>query len=341
MKILTIIIPVYGKDEELVFNNLKDITSNVNDEIEFVIVYKNSEIFNYDSILSIAENRKNIIIKKLPESVKRTSKVLEAIKLSNNSKYTFVLDSHHSLDHKGINKLLRFLKKEKSDIVFTIPIEYNVDTKTSDRNKIMATTAGRYIFKTEKLINNIEKINFDVIFHDDWTCGLYTIFKKEPIKSTWYKRKFYIKNFGNNLSNTFKNKNVENINRMIIDSNIIILSLKKDKDFNEIYNLNETFRTQFNSLFFCILRRKSWLIPKGNKKYTISNLYKWIIEALDIDSYDELIYFLDKLRLNTELSKENQIKLISQFKLDKLLNVSEKHIDLINELIMKKGEKND
>lgn len=245
MKTLSIIVPIYGKDPLTTFNNLKEVVATSNKNVEFILIYKNSDLLNYD-ILKMLE-RENIIVEKVDCNFKRTNKIKLGISLAN-SKYLFVLDSHHSLDKNGLEKLILYLHSSNDDLIFTIPKQLNVDTSEVIINDYDSTTAGRYIVKTGISKHAISNVDFDIVYHDDWTLGMSFTYYKYDIKINWWKDCFYIKKFGEGLSKTFAKFDFDSLLKMIKDSRTILEFFINDKKNNHNKLISEAFKNQFTML---------------------------------------------------------------------------------------------
>lgn len=287
--LLDIIVPVYGKNIEIIDNFLKKIISNANVsklDLRFIIVYKNSNEFNYDPLLKY--NNDFIVVKKSNKDNRRTNKIKDGISISN-SKYLLFLDSHHDINFKKIKKFLKYLENNELDLVFLSIYEFNLDTNKRNVSKMFATTAGRYVIRSTMIKNHIEDLDFDVVFHDDWTMGLLFLFRNEIINSEWYLKPFYIKNYGSEVSNTKNKGDLNSALKKYNDSKIILKYFGKNIDIGTTYNI--TFWIMFYKLLNDCIR--SYLIVNKSKINTIpkKDLLNILYDILDNNQYIKLLLF--------------------------------------------------
>lgn len=234
--LLEIIIPVYGKSLSLVENLINYLNSfSIQKDIRFILVYKNSNLFNYDALRKY--DSKYIRIFQVSEDSKRTKKIIKGINESN-SEYILFLDAHHSIDFIKISKFLDELKNTKADIIFTSVYEVNVDVKKSCKSTVFATTAGRYLLKSSLIKSITNKVDFDVIFHDDWSMGLLVLFNYQILDIIWMENPFYLKNYGEELSNTKNKIDPSSSLKKFEDSLVILNYFGKRIELNRVYNPN-------------------------------------------------------------------------------------------------------
>lgn len=316
-KLLSIVIPVFGKEPKMIMSNLDKLTHECNDllqkNIEIIIIYKNSNELNYDGLMSLG-SRNSVIVKKVDNDFKRTKKILEAINNSN-GKYILELDAHHSIDSNGLKYFLKEIEEWDEDIIFMVPKEKDIVTGKITKKVVEAVTAGRYMVKS-KVVNNISKeIDFDVIYHDDWVLGLFALSKLKTVKYRWSENSFYIKNYGAGLSNTFQQQSTDSLIKMVIDfSTILNFFVRNQKNYE-----NELYRAQLTDAFENVLRNH--LRSKGfkmndvfegevnNEIYTellelimknvnFNGLYLSLYEILDLERSPTLNKFISDLHIN-------------------------------------------
>lgn len=326
-EILDIIIPVYGKNPKDTFENMQLLSEMKVPGVSFYVVYKNGNELNYDRLLDL--NSDNFSIKKVDSSFFRTKKVLEGIRMGK-SEYVVTLDSHHSISKDNLLKSINKIVDLKYDLIFMQPTEFNVDNGKSKKRKIKSLTAGRYIVKRELISSIYDEIDFDVVFHDDWTVGLFAMSTKKDIKTTWLKESFYIKKHGQSLSNTFGNRNADNIKRMLNDGGTILnyfINRVKDKEVDE---LNKEFMNQLYDLFKGMMRRFTWLNDKSLAKVKSQEKKVW---------FEEL--FKNDLNTNARFIFEVKNKIINRLYIEDYLAIRKKDLNLILENSDIKEVKND
>lgn len=301
-RILDLLIPVYGKDPKFVYENFVEIVEKIPNSMGIIFVYKNSEDGiekNYDLLKSFA--RENIIVKKVPSNRLKTSKLIEAFKMSE-SEWIMTVDSHHKIDLKNIEDLIHFLEKSiKINLVWHLHRWEDLDKgKRYIYGKYGINyifSAGKYILRSS-LLKNIEKsIDYDVIYGDDYTFGLYAS-ANNVINSDYYKKEFYVRTFGKKVSGTH--------NWITSDRNS---KESMQKDFLTIFtHFYKTYELNNNNLINLDFKRSLYFLYK--------NLYKvsFIIE----NSEKKLSYNKSKV-INEILfgyESENITKMISQYSND-------------------------
>lgn len=204
-KVLDIIIPIFGKEPVYIENNFSKILNEIPNNVNLIFIYKNSEELNYDFLLNY--KAENIIVKKVPQSFQKTNKVKEGIKLSS-ANWILVLDSHHKFTINGLNRIIKKLENSKNEVnLFWILNRW----ENSDTNKCKIFTkqginfifeSGKYILRRD-LLNGIEEsIEYDIVYADDCTLGLFAFLTTKP-HPTFFIKKFYIRTFGGKLSETY------------------------------------------------------------------------------------------------------------------------------------------
>lgn len=183
MRLIDIIIPIYGKDHKLVFDNMKELTRLSNEEVGLILVYKNTNkpLFNYDKLKELSSNDVKVI--KVNKDAKRTAKVKKGI-INSDAKYIMVMDSHHKIQDDEFNKLLRELNSAKNNIdilwheykVIDLDLGNKKPIKVWGMGPKRVNTAGKQIFKRESI--NMDLIDYDIVFYDDSTLGFATSFNK-------------------------------------------------------------------------------------------------------------------------------------------------------------------
>lgn len=284
-KLIDIIIPVYGKDIKIIENFLVSIPhKKCGSKVRFILVYKNSKKFNYDALEKFSSE--NVVIIKAEENDRRTKKIIIGIKKSN-SDYLLFMDSHHTIKFNKMDRFLKELESKSFDLAFMKVEEFNLDKKRSNISDIFATTAGRYIIKSNLIKKQISDIDFDVIFHDDWTMGLLALFENKIINIIWINSIIYRKTFGKNISNT-KNKvdKVSSLNKFE-DSKIILNYFGKKINVNEIYN--PVFWIMFYKLLIDCFR--NYLSYKGKKFHNLpkEDVLKVLEHIFEEDLMEKLV----------------------------------------------------
>lgn len=206
-RILDILIPVYGKDPDSIRKNYQKIIEELPENIGIVFSYKNStdNKLNYDFLKDY--ERENIIVIKNKYGAKKTEKLKMALEKSK-AHYIIAMDAHHRIDLSKVLKFIKFLencKEKEINLIWNKGEWSNEDTsKTSKRGPFgvyYTFSAGKYILSRSKLQNLSKKVNYDIIFGDDYTFGLFASLTEDFKVSKW-KGKFYIRTYGEKVSGT-------------------------------------------------------------------------------------------------------------------------------------------
>lgn len=301
-KLLSVVIPVYGKEPSETYNNISKII-RMDKRIEFIIVYKNSKKLNYDKLLTL-NKFSNVHIYKLGPNVKRTSKVLYGIDMANNE-FIMQMDPHHSLNSEELDSLLFELlfKSKQSNIFYMTPIERDIDNKKNILNVVRRTTAGRYIVTKSSLTGISQKVDFDVIFQDDWVMGIYSLSNYIDTTPVLLESNAYIKRYGTNISNTVNNLKIATNRKMITDSSKILNYFYKI--LIEKGNKVSEFSTQFALLLQDNFVR--WKIVNNiidANSYNSETLANWLTDLFGREIGKREIKFLREISKGTsQLSK--------------------------------------
>lgn len=307
-KLIDLIVPVYGKDPILTFNNLKDLTRIISDEVGIIIVYKNSKTLNYDSLKNLKCD--NVKVIKAPSKALKTQKLTIGIENSN-AYWVLPVDSHHKIIKNNFYLALTDLRnyKEKSvDLVwmmfdaFDLDLNRKVNPWPIGPRKV--SNAGTQVLRREKI--NLDLIDFDIIFYDDFLWGMLLAFEKK-LKVKKIENNFYMRIRGTKISTTFGKKTFEDYDRLNEHLDILLFKLldlakiavpkKLNKEFN--YSLYFLFRMKINNVL------SSWEIShKDISKYdveTIIQIYRKIFgdtffeerlkTVIDIFKYGKRINF--------------------------------------------------
>lgn len=275
-KVVDIIVPVYGKDPKYIFDNLEEIALKLNDECGMIIVYKNSDKFNYDLLKKLESN--NVLVFEVDTNSQKTDKLILAVEKSN-SKYIVPMDSHHSIIVENLIQSLDLFKKSNNLIFSMEKFEINIDDGVEVIGKVGWLTAGSYVLNTQILKKVIKEIDYRVTFSDDLTFPLFVTKELENTKEIEkIDNIFYIKNRGTEISMTTFNHNDE-ITKILLKSLKTILS-----STFKYYDSSKQFNSQYLTCFwYYILRIKNMDINRGvlfNKQivseywYEITSNYK-------------------------------------------------------------------
>ncbi len=183
-KVLSIIIPCYGKTNDIVrksINTAKDLQEKHPNEVEVIFAYKNTDKYNYDWVKNEYNFKKFIIA---PETYLKTGKVDMAIKECN-SEYTYIFDPDDFLLVDNFSKLISEIKDKNYDFVATKCI---MDTNNGEKIKessffwFKKWRLGNYnsIYSTKILKSNIGKAP-DILICDDQIRNILTFSKSNKI----------------------------------------------------------------------------------------------------------------------------------------------------------------
>lgn len=243
-KLLEIIVPVYGKDPLLIYEGLSAFEKVNDDRVHMTIVYKNDSSFNYDNLKKLSS--KNIDVFKGESEFKKTKKVLLGIEKSE-SKYIVVMDAHHELKYNKLTKFLDKLENKKADLIRTVPILKDMDKGTSKKRYANGLTAGRYIISRKTMIFDEHLIDYDIIFYDDWTVGLYSLFRGNS-KIKYIFKDFYQINTSDAISQTRGKKNKET-SLKIADDVSQMIRFYLNNDLFDINKNNKKFLINYFKMF--------------------------------------------------------------------------------------------
>lgn len=296
-KVLDVVIPVYGKDPKITFQNIKEMKDMNLSDMNFYVIYKNGNELSYDDLLKLKGD--NFFVEKAESSFLRTQKVLKGVSMAE-SKYILTIDSHHSLNKKNVLSAISELRRIDADLILMKPIELNVDNNSKRSRKIKAFTAGRYIVRRELISDIQDAIDFDVVFHDDWTLGLYASLRKSDLKINWINSKFYIKRHGKMLSNTFNNRNIENIKRMINDGGAILNYFLDRISIEDLKDMDREALNQLYDLYKGMMRRFSWIDRRKIFYTKPERKVQWLEELFkdNIEEKAKLIYEIKNIVIN-------------------------------------------
>lgn len=184
-KILSLIVPIYGKKYSFVKENIKkniDAISATKD-VELILVFKSNfevEEFIYNEFFEEFSNYKNVKIIEVDFNTKRTYKTLIGLAAAE-GKYVQVIDCHHLIDKKEFNIFINFIRNCNKIFIYNSFIKIDIDekwTKKIDRNAEAITLgAGASTFLTSYLRGALSYIDYDIVYGDDYTFPLAIIFR--------------------------------------------------------------------------------------------------------------------------------------------------------------------
>lgn len=256
---ITFIIPCYGKKEGFVKQNVEKILKAINFTCEVIFVYKNSEMFNYDTIVLYLKNKyNNFSAIKFNRNVERTAKIKAAIQHLQ-TEYFQVIDCHHQVDKENLSKFICALDQIKDEYNFIVNskyvlnfddglLEYNnrryfnrnfSNDKWTD-NEIkwgnLGLIAGNNLLKSEVAKQACNQIPYDIVFCDDVTWPLFYIIyllnNSLELKLKQIDIPYYIVAFGKEVSTT----SIRMINGEIFEELYLIFDsasqiLRADNDY--------------------------------------------------------------------------------------------------------------
>lgn len=317
-RILDIIVPVYGKDPTYIYDNFNYLIKLIPENIGIIFVYKNSpdNSLNYDFLNNWVKD--NVIVKKMNSKVKKTKKMISGFSLSN-AEWILSLDSHHKLSLKHIKKLTLILINSKNkNLIWLRNSWLNLDNKKLVKRGIYGYikvfNAGKYIIRSS-LLKNSDNIEYDVIFGDDYTFGLYASFHNELFAKNFYKN-FYIRTFGTTISSTHNWYNDTKLNKeRILNDFLIIFHYWVDPLIaNDSFKLKNTeFKRSIYFLFKNLYRLKSNLIYNTKENYRDDKIIYESLFNNDWKSYYKIINnfrtdsFQAKSFLRYKISKKKEL----------------------------------
>lgn len=261
---------------------------------------------NSDFEIKIEKPMENIVVydKKIASNSEKFIKNLKK------SKYFFILNQHYEIVIDGIKKLSLFLTNNSSDIVFTIRDEINADG-ISKRRKIRSVAMGRCIFKTDSIINKLEKNNrlelIESLF-DNWSLGLLFTFNNFKLKSVWWIDKYLIRNVKQErkVKTKLSTENLNSENDHLVN---LVRVFYPEKELLENLLKNPIFNKRFSLLIRRIIKLE--LSKRGIKKKDIDTS-----ETIDILSSIfvkfeilQIIKIAKNLKIKNPLLKKNIISL--------------------------------
>lgn len=311
MKILDIIIPIYGKNPNAVYNNIKNLSRLANNEVGLILVYKNTKVpdFNYDSLRELVSEDIRLI--KLGAKVKRTAKVIEGVKQSS-AKYVMILDSHHEINDLDFNILINKIKNEKRDYhliwheykVIDLDLGNRIPIKVWGMGPKRVHTAGKQIFLRNAL--RLDLINYDIVYYDDSTLGFSTSFNRK-MKVKKYNLYPYIRVWGGSISSTHNNNSREALKKQQNDLLTMLFNFydeeKKAISINSKFSRNKVYDYSFYFFFKRVILNQLYiegknlkLFLKMKKKEKIS-FYKRCMNQRE--DFADIIILLYKIRKET------------------------------------------
>lgn len=207
-KSVTFIFPIYGKDSNYIYNLIDDTLSNKPDA-KFILSYKNSEddTFNYDLLNDLAEKYDDVKVIRNDSSLARTGKILQAIN-EVDTEYFQVVDAHHTLNIRSINRLNRYLIRNTLDHLLLPYVWRDIDSNTSKLRmpKQYKLGAGTSLYSTELIKQISSFIDVDIVYFDDISLTLYLYLFRDLYdyeileKKKWFFH--YNRNYGKEISGT-------------------------------------------------------------------------------------------------------------------------------------------
>lgn len=212
----TVIMPLYGKEKEIITPIIKNTASILNKfAVKLIILYKNSEddpSFNYDYLVNLLSEYDNVTIEQVPVTFKRTYKTIQGLEKVS-SRYFQIMDAHHQISEENFKLFIEFLQSAEISPYFLnsyIKRDFDDDwVKTYNWNsEDYSIGAGASIFNTNFFRPLAKNINVDIIYSDDWTFPNLTInnlidsngnFVSNIIDIPWY-----IRNQAKGMSTTSK-----------------------------------------------------------------------------------------------------------------------------------------
>lgn len=207
--ILTLVMPVYGLKHSLLNEFLRRNLQAIKDNrTEIILVYKsnpeNAEL-NYDYLEKDFGSEKNISFHKVPFEAKKTFKTIVGVK-NTKTKYVQVIDPHHTVNEKGLKNFIKLLEKKDYDLIASNSKMHNLD---KEKVKLVWGTkytllAGVHTFKTEKILESLKLVDYDIIYWDDGTFPLYFLLHQSENGFTFrrYYKSWYERNYSTKISST-------------------------------------------------------------------------------------------------------------------------------------------
>lgn len=231
--IISFVIPLYGKPDFIIKDLINKINSlNVN-EVEFIIVYKNSEKFNYDWMKEMS-SEKLVIVGPVREKAQRTYKIIKGSSVAK-GKWIQIMDAHHDFYPEILKRKINLLKKDKfNNYDLLISSQKIVKRRKNNTEKVIWTTHPRTtmgIWNGTTLFNKdlfekygqAIKSSINISIGDDRTYPI-MFFANEPNlklkyfpKEGYYKQMIYEKNGINTTSNSGWNTKLYLSFRMLAD----------------------------------------------------------------------------------------------------------------------------
>lgn len=204
-KVLSLVIPCYGKDNSIVRRTIESAVKNLNNDTEVVFVYKNSDKYNYDWVSYEFADKLTKIIK--IDSGKKQHKIITALEHIT-SKFVIALDADDLINDEDFSNILSFLKSSENDLInmkvrvyseslelikTSIPFNYSEDKATIfKKNKVYFGNTS-LIFKTEFLKSISKYLHDEILLGEDAERILISLTKTTNIGTMYLSLFKYIK----------------------------------------------------------------------------------------------------------------------------------------------------
>ncbi len=278
-KVLSIIIPCYGKDNQVVDKSLDLVNKLLSKTnlIEVIFVYKNSEKYNYDWVKDKYSDF--IVLKEERQDINKHYKQIHAINMSH-GKYFYTVDPDDLVKEENILNFLEKLKEENNDLI-VISHGIKLGKKYKHKNFIAKykRNFGKVffynqvnIYKTEVVKNKSKDLlEYSDIFnkHSWFQDLLFPLwFLNKNSKLSFYNVELvdYVKGLGE--SSVLQNS--------ILNENYFVHLMQTLKLINLLEKRKQTSSTK-KFIYFCFLIRNSFKNDKNEKKEFISNIgMSWV-----------------------------------------------------------------
>lgn len=198
--VISFIIPLYGKPNSVIKKLIDKIKSLKFSDVEFIIVYKNSEDFNYDWIHYYGNNNL-MIIGPVKDDAQRTFKIVTGAKYVS-GKWIQIMDAHHDFYEDILEKRVKQLNnKDNYDLI--VSSQKVIRKSISGKEKVIWKTRPRFtsgiwngttLWKTslfERYLNEFSKFNISIA--DDRTYPIVLFSFEQKLKIFYFAKEGYYK----------------------------------------------------------------------------------------------------------------------------------------------------